>query len=119
MADENREKTGEEVAEKSRKQRGFAKGVSGNPAGRTKGSVNKSTAAMKELAESLLTDSIYREKLKERLRAGKAGQVEIELMHYWAGKPKDVVQLDAGSSLGELLALALSKRNGSGSQGTE
>lgn len=55
--------------------------------GRPKGSKNKITLAAKELAEEILDDE-YLERLKQRVKSGKASHMETLLWHYAKGKPK-------------------------------
>lgn len=55
--------------------------------GRPKGSKNRITLAVKELAEEILDDE-YMERLKQRVKAGKASHMETLLWHYAKGKPK-------------------------------
>lgn len=59
--------------------------------GRPKGVPNKATREVKELARALVEDPAYRKKLRDRLLAGKAPQIEIMLWHYAYGKPKEDV----------------------------
>lgn len=60
--------------------------------GRPKGSVNKTTRQIREIATGLVDDPAYLAKLKERLREGKAPHMET-LLHYYAyGKPKETVE---------------------------
>lgn len=62
--------------------------------GRPKGVPNKTTLQVRELAQSLVTDEVYLQKLRAQLRAGKcAPAVESMLWHYGYGKPKDVVEV--------------------------
>lgn len=55
--------------------------------GRPPGTPNKITRAAKELAENILDDD-YMERLKQRVKAGKAPHMETLLWQYWQGKPK-------------------------------
>lgn len=83
--------------EKKRPNRGqFAKGASGNPAGRPKGAPNKATTEIRDLARKLLDDDDYRESLKRRLIAGEASHMETLLHHYAFGKPSDKVEVTGG-----------------------
>jgi hypothetical protein len=63
----------------------------GDPrAGRPKGSLNKTGKDARELAQSLVTDEAYIEKLKQRLLDGKLdGQMERLLWQYAFGSPPD------------------------------
>lgn len=55
--------------------------------GRPPGSQNKVTRAAKDLAENILDDD-YMDRLKQRVKAGKAPHMETLLWQYWQGKPK-------------------------------
>jgi len=80
--------------------------VPGDPrAGRPKGAVNKITSEVREVAQSLVNDSVYREKLAARLREGKAPLIEQMLWHYAYGKPTETVDLGprAADTLTELV----------------
>lgn len=55
--------------------------------GRPPGMPNKATRIAKDLAESILDDD-YMERLKQRVKAGKAPHMEQLLWQYWQGKPK-------------------------------
>lgn len=88
-----------------RKQDGrFAKGQSGNPDGRPKGVPNKVTQDVRELARELVEDPAYRRRLRERLIAGEARQMEPLLWHYAFGKPVEGQDAKEGKTLAELLA---------------
>jgi hypothetical protein len=56
-------------------------------AGRPKGSQNKTGRDARLLAQSLVTDPAYLEKLKQRLIDGKAGDLEKVLWQYAYGPP--------------------------------
>jgi hypothetical protein len=72
--------------------------VKGDPrAGRPKGTLNKASIEVKELARSLLSDPGYVANLKARLIAGECPPpVETMLWHYAYGKPKESVELTTG-----------------------
>jgi hypothetical protein len=70
----------------------FKKGVSGNPKGRTPGTRNKASVEAREVANRLIDDIEYRERLRERLIAGTAGAMEPLLWYYAKGKPVDRVE---------------------------
>jgi hypothetical protein len=55
--------------------------------GRPPGTPNKITRAARDLAENILDDE-YIERLKQRVKAGKAPHMETLLWQYWQGKPK-------------------------------
>jgi len=103
------------VADKNRAGTRFAKGQSGNPAGRPKGATNKATREIKAIAQGLLENPKYREALGKRLIAGtEASAVVVTLYHYAYGRPVELVApvTPAGESLfgdiepGKLASLA-------------
>lgn len=59
--------------------------------GRPKGSLNKATREIKDIASGLLSDPAYVTSLKRRLTSGKAPHMETLLHHYAYGKPKETV----------------------------
>ena len=71
--------------------------------GRKAGTPNKATVEIRELARSLLEDPAYQEKLKRRLRSGRAQQIEGLLYHYAYGKPVQKVALSGELTLEELV----------------
>lgn len=80
----------------------FAKGKV-KTGGRKAGTPNKATAEIKDLARSLLEDPVYQTKLKQRLRDGKAPQIEQLLYHYAYGKPKEQFEATKETTLEELV----------------
>ncbi len=62
----------------------------GRAGGRQKGTPNKATREVRAVARQLVADREYRRNLRERLREGTAGQMEVVLWQYAYGKPKDV-----------------------------
>lgn len=68
----------------------------GDPrAGRPKGSLNKTTIQVREVAKGLVEDPAYLAGLKRRLRRGSiAPAVETTLWHYAYGVPKKTVELE-------------------------
>ena len=108
MAKTLKSSTAEQTIRRGKGPRGkpFAKGQSGNPAGRPPGP-NKATREIKEAARALLEDREYQAALKVRLREGTAGAVEPLLYHYGYGKPKDVVELNTPRPLVVDLVLGL------------
>ena len=63
--------------------------------GRPKGSPNKSTVAIRETSQRLLSDPEYQAALKIRLRRGTAGPVEPLLYHYAFGRPKETIAVES------------------------
>jgi hypothetical protein len=73
----------------------FAKGRE-KSGGRQKGTANRSTIEGRDFARRLMDDPAYRERLRERLLAGKVHPgVETMLWAYGYGKPKDHLELSA------------------------
>ena len=101
----NRYTTGSRSGGKTR----FRPGESGNPAGRSKGALNKRTQEAQELAASLIDgDPAYLEGLKRRIKAGKAPHMETLLWHHRFGKPKDQVDVSVSvQGAAEVLANTL------------
>jgi hypothetical protein len=72
----------------------FAPGQSGNPHGKPKGTPNCATVEGRELAQRLVNSAEYRRQLRRRLLAGDLPPaVEVLLLHYAWGKPRDVLEL--------------------------
>lgn len=71
--------------------------------GRKAGTPNKATAEIKDVARSLLEDPAYQAKLKQRLRDGKAPQIEALMYHYAYGKPKERFEVSKEMTLEELV----------------
>ena len=63
--------------------------------GRAKGTPNKATAAIRDVAQRLLSDEEYQAALKVRLRRGTAGAVEPLLYHYAYGRPKETIAVES------------------------
>ncbi len=61
--------------------------------GRPKGRRNRTTLEVAAWARGLLADPVYRRNLRQRLRDGTAGQIEVVLHHYAYGKPVERVEL--------------------------
>ena len=86
--------------------------MSGNPAGRPKGALNKATRDVKALCTELLESPTYVRNFRTRLNAGKlAPVVEALVWHYAYGKPKEQIELEAGGTLAEILAGRLTSRD--------
>lgn len=86
------------------KRRGFQPGKP-KTGGRKAGVPNKTTAAAKEFAQSLVDNPDYRKALEKRIAAGKiAPAVETMIWHYAYGKPKETVALEGhvGVSVGDI-----------------
>jgi hypothetical protein len=62
-------------------------------AGRPKGSRNKVTEEVQDLARRLLNDPAYQANLRKRLIAGEAGPIEVVLFYFAYGKPVDRVRI--------------------------
>ncbi len=103
----------------------------GRAGGRQKGIPNKVTREVRAAARRLVADREYRRNLRERLRAGTAGQMEVVLWQYAYGKPKDAqghdgevtihveYERDAGSARDELARRFGSDRGSSGRGGED
>jgi hypothetical protein len=69
----------------------------GGQQGRTKGTPNKVTQEVREVARQLVEGRDYRAALQAKLDAGKLHPaVETMLWHYAYGKPKETVQVEGG-----------------------
>ena len=66
---------------------GFQKGRL-KSGGRLPGTLNHATLEIKDFGRAIIEDPVYREKLKQRIEAGEAPQIEALLYHYTYGKPK-------------------------------
>ena len=67
-------------------------------AGRPLGSVNKSTAEVKEVARDLVDDPEYRDILRTRLKSGECSPaVESMLWYYAYGKPKEQLEISGSA----------------------
>lgn len=72
----------------------MARFTKGNP-GRPKGTANKATREIKDVAQALLSRPEYRQSLQERLDKGAAPHMETLLHHYAWGKPKDTLAVES------------------------
>lgn len=73
-------------------------GHKGNLKGRPKGTPNKITLAVREVAQGIL-DGPYMAKLRDRVVNGKAPQMEVLLWHYAWGKPPEADEDQAKRSV--------------------
>ncbi len=70
----------------------------GGQPGRKKGSKNKATVEVKEMARRLIEDPAYQAQLRERLLKGTLpGNMEALLWAYGYGKPRDTVDLNVSA----------------------
>ena len=56
--------------------------------GRKSNQPNHATLEIKDFGRAIIEDPVYREKLKQRIEAGEAPQIEALLYHYTYGRPK-------------------------------
>lgn len=68
--------------------------------GRQKGTPNKATVEIREIARALVEDPAYVASLRERLIAGEAPHMETLLHHYAYGKPPERVEVSGSLVLG-------------------
>ena len=74
--------------------------------GRTKGTPNKATVEIKELAREILEDPAYQKRLRVRIIRGEAERIETLLYHYAYGKPAETITASQGASLEELVLMS-------------
>jgi hypothetical protein len=78
----------------------WPKGVSGNPQGRRPGVPNKATRDVRLVAQKLVGESGYLDKVRARLHAGRlAPAVELALWHFAYGRPVDKVEITNTTAL--------------------
>ena len=73
----------------------FRPGQSGNPRGRTPGTLTRKTVEVREVCNKLVDDAEYCAALRQRMIAGTAGAVEGLLWMYAYGKPVQRVETGA------------------------
>ena len=61
--------------------------------GRGKGTLNKTTAIVRDFARGILEDEEYRKNVRVRAITGELGALEVTLYHYAYGKPKENVDV--------------------------
>jgi hypothetical protein len=84
-----------DAATEQRRRAGFQKGKSGNPRGKTPGTVNKVSRDVKLFAQSILEDPLVQERTLEDARKGRlAPPIHSMLFHYAYGKPKDTLKVE-------------------------
>jgi hypothetical protein len=88
----------------------FRPGQSGNPRGRTPGTLTRKTIEVREICNRLVDDPEYREALRTRMIAGTAGGVEILVWHYAKGKPVDRVETGPAGAFERLSTEELRER---------
>ena len=71
--------------------------------GRMKGTPNKATVEIKELAREILEDPAYQKHLRVRIIQGKAERIEALLYHYAYGRPVENITSAQGMSMEDLL----------------
>lgn len=88
----------------------FRPGQSGNPRGRTPGTLTRKTIEVREVCNRLVDDPDYLEALRKRMISGTAGGVEILIWHYAKGKPVDRVETGTPGAFAALPNEELKKR---------
>ncbi len=83
-------------------QTSFRPGQSGNPRGRTPGTLTRKTIEVRDVCNRLVDDPEYREALRRRMINGSAGSVEMLIWHYAKGKPVDRVETGAPGAFVEM-----------------
>lgn len=73
--------------------------------GRKKGSLNKTTRAVREMAAAMIGRSSYRKSLEKRLDSGKAPHMEVLYHHYAHGKPKETVRHEDAPATLQVISL--------------
>jgi hypothetical protein len=79
--------------------------------GRPKGTPNKVTRAVREIAVGLVEDPAYLASLKVRLEEGKAGAMEPVVWYFAFGKPKETIE-HSGPNGGPMSMLAIIDASG-------
>ncbi|MBM3779143.1 MAG: hypothetical protein FJW23_13075 [Acidimicrobiia bacterium] len=88
----------------------FRPGQSGNPRGRTPGTLTRKTVEVREVCSRLVDDPAYRDGLRQRLINGTAGAMEVLIWHYAKGKPVDRVETGAAGAFSQLSTAELRHR---------
>jgi hypothetical protein len=74
----------------------WKRGQSGNALGKPRGALNRTTKDVRELANGLVTDGRYLERLKLRLLDGTVSPaVETLLWFYSFGKPQERLEIES------------------------
>lgn len=71
----------------------------GYRAGRKKGATDLAKREIKAFARDILESPLYFQRLRARVLAGKAPQIEVLLYHYAYGKPREQVDMRVEGSL--------------------
>ncbi|MHC4371488.1 MAG: hypothetical protein ACYSW8_28060 [Planctomycetota bacterium] len=95
-----------------KKKPGPKKGTPKTPgSGRKKGSKNKQTIEVKEMARELLENKDYQRNLLKRLKAGELPpQLETLLYHYRFGKPAVKLEVETGPDLRAAIEATLTRK---------
>lgn len=80
----------------------FRPGQSGNPRGRTPGTLTRKTIEVRKIANRLVDDPAYQDALRQRMINGSAGSVEVLMWHYAHGKPVERVETGKPGAFTEL-----------------
>jgi len=88
----------------------FRAGQSGNPRGRTPGTLTRKTIEVRDICNRLIDDADYLAALRKRLIDGSAGSVEILIWHYAKGKPVDRVETGTPGAFDKLTNAELKAR---------
>lgn len=109
-AEKNRRKAAQRGTARAAKHRRpggrpFAKGQSGNPAGKKKGTLNKVTRQVKDFCFGLVNDPVYQAKFQAAFQARTIDKSLEELVwHYAFGKPSQALDVNLTFNHEEYLA---------------